>query len=416
MNKAWLKMKSAFTQAGKNPFFLVGSALGLLMGWSLGSWRSAESAQRALGREKARFATTVAKTQTSSGSVANPTEAVETTTASGATGDWRQLLQKALSDPDGEKARDRIMRLIELTPNDQLGDLAESLKTINPIYLRESGLSVLMGRWSIHQPDQAAAFCLNLPNNDGKASLCETLVMNWGEANQSAALAWAQKLTRGMVRERAMQKLSQVLATTDPQAAIKLIEAEISPDNRSEAQNRLMQLWATHDFAGAEAWIKKEGESDLSYEYRRHAVLGLSRTDPIKAATYVSNMEASDQQTNLAVEVAQEWSNRDPGAAAQWALQFPEGTARDQSLQIIAAQYAQLEPAKAMSWMSGLTTDHDRNQAATSAIRMLVDRDLPFALKLMPFVSEAETKEELNRVIRDSWERIDPQNSPFRQN
>jgi hypothetical protein len=306
------------------------------------------------------------------------------------------------------------MRLIELTANDQLGELAQALKSISPVYLRESGLSMLMGRWSIHHPQQAAVFCLELPNHDSKAALCETLAANWGEVDREGALAWARQLTRGMVRERAMNKLTQVLAASDPAAAMKLIDREITPDNQHEAINRVMQLWATHDFEGAQHWIKQAGESDLSFEYRRHTVLGLSRTDPIKAATYVSQMEASDQQTNLAVEVAQEWSNRDPGAAAQWAVQFPEGTARDQSLQIIAAQYAQLEPEKAIQWMSGMKSDHDRNQAATSAIRMLVDRDLPLAHKLLPYVNEAETIDELTRVIRDSWQRVDPQNSPYK--
>ena len=160
---------------------------------------------------------------------------------------------------------------------------------------------VLVGaieQWAMDDPVNAAAYAMQLPDNDNRNHVFGTIAENWAKYDPLAAVTWAAGL---------------------PNAASSSALCCALPD------------WEKVDPAAAFAYIDGLPEG----EQKNTAVLmavGINSSQNMEmVANWVANSQwgAGNLQRDAASDVAATWEERDPAAVEKWIATLPSGKAQD---------------------------------------------------------------------------------------
>ncbi len=391
--------------------FAVGLVTGACIGFSLKSSFVKDTPQNSntLSQNHGSKSTPFTETSNEITNAASKTQASSHATSLGSPIDIEKKLASIINTPNAEQVSQDILNLITQAPVSELASLADSILKIKPTSLSDTSLFALMNRWAIVDPQTASTFCTKLPSGSTKANVCFNLAQAWGSSDSQAALKWAQSLPKGEARDQTMLKLCESIANKDPRAAINLLDKETPSDQQALSKLQVLQTWAYKDFAEAQKWIDQINDPEKKQEYTDNIIIGLSKKSPIEAATLVANMSASEEQTNLAISVAKVWAGRDPELAADWALQFPPGAARDEALKSVSSVYTETDPAKAQTWLKNLPEGGDRDNATEHAITTIIGRDYQAAWEMISLISNPELNETMRQHVQEEWQRMDPE-------
>lgn len=163
--------------------------------------------------------------------------------------------------------------------------------------LKESALCGLMG--ALAETDPKTAFALIQKVRQGPDdALAEALFDQWTERDPAEAGAHAARLSKGLLREQAMEVVAS--------------------------------RWASRDITGALAWAETMWDQKLS------------RTE---GRTYPSGHDAMSS-------VLQVWLRQDPDATMQWIQQLPDEKKRDAIMANLIAVEADLDPEKTAQFIT----------------------------------------------------------------
>ncbi|MEM7478015.1 MAG: hypothetical protein AAF483_23770 [Planctomycetota bacterium] len=143
-------------------------------------------------------------------------------------------------------------------------------------------------------------------------------------------IAWANSLESPTERETAFIQIVSALSTTDPaQAAELLLQSEQSPQ-RSGVIQTIVHNWAESDPDAAMEWIENETKS---------------------------------QVRNIAlVSFSQALTPKDPQRAAEFLDEMPFGKGREDSIRMVASEWAKVNAQDAIGWLDSLA-EADRSIA-----------------------------------------------------
>jgi len=226
--------------------------------------------------------------------------------------------------------------------------------------------------------------------------LIRKLADAWSQTDALSALAWAQQLPEGQVKENALLMTRYRLASQDPEAVAMQIDTLDESDSTSSLVAAVAEAWALKDPAKALAWAGTLPGSEQTLAMAKVAKSWAGR-DPAAAANFVAQLSAGEMQNEAARSVISSWANRDPEAAAAWVSQFPAGDLRDRGINLIVTDWNMIDPGKARDWVLNLPVGAPQNIAFKS-----------FAESIVYSLSDPFAQEQAMASIMHSWSQSDP--------
>jgi hypothetical protein len=128
--------------------------------------------------------------------------------------------------------------------------------------------------------------------------------------------------------------------------------------------------------------------------------------DPEAALRFVRNLPFDN--TLLLVALTDEWTRRDPSAAAAWAIQLPEEAGRTRVLASLMAVWAEKAPVDATRFAIDLTPAAVQNEAIVSAVSGWARQDPRAALEWAGQLPSGKLQDQVYSQAAFTWGQQDP--------
>jgi hypothetical protein len=211
-------------------------------------------------------------------------------------------------------------------------------------------IHVVLSTIAINDPANAVAYLDKVPSTDERNAFIVTIAGSWYQKDPGAALAWLNQAASGPVYNQAFANIFQNLLNTGSDqipALLGKIPESVLVDNTGSIAS-----WANQDPLAVVTWLQSlpAAASALASSWRNSIMLsvisGLSASDPASAASYfqaLTGMPLPPANSTIggpfaptfdstASLLAAHWAQTDPAAALAWAQSLPEGTTRDSAL------------------------------------------------------------------------------------
>ena len=285
--------------------------------------------------------------------------------------------------------------------------------------LPEEDRDLVMARlsWSLAQSDPkgAAALAEGLPPSTDSVQALANVASQWAETDPEAAMKWAGTLESDKARQDAMSNALTQWADREPEKAAGATGQIADANARRAARDRIAGTWAAKAPAEAERWAQ-----GLPVEDRYSALASVwnatAADDPAKAGQRLAallpeaaGMEAAGAKlAESAGTVATAWVNQNPGQAAAWALNLPEGKAREAAVGAIADQWAGTDTMAASTWINGLPSGASRDEAASKLIGKILPTDPEAAFTWAATIADPDKQLNSLKSTINAWKIYNP--------
>jgi len=189
-----------------------------------------------------------------------------------------------------------------------------------------------------------------------------TLFSFWTFGQSEDALDW---LTRNgdRVPVDAYRDAARQIANRFPATAARYV-SQVPPAVRPDWIAAVAQALAQNDAQAGVTWLERfrgqagygEGVATLTQV--------IAQSDPPRAARLLATVDGPLRESSSSVQViANQWAQRDPAAAARWVLDLETPAARAAAIQILTATWALDNLPAARSWALQLATGLERDAA-----------------------------------------------------
>jgi hypothetical protein len=227
--------------------------------------------------------------------------------------------------------------------------------------------SRLIGRWAVQDPQSAASWATQLPDDSLSRATVVLVAVAWANSDLSAAVGWVNALPEGGGKQAAVLSLANEAARADPLTALGLVVTLPPSAERDDSLVHGVSQWADAEPSAAIAWAEKVPDPNLRQRLLGAAAIAAAyQNGPMAAGLVTSGLLQGVEQDRALVSVVQRWAQRSPVAAAAWVAQFPETPARNTAVQHLVSIWAQQDSAAAQSWLGHLPEGSLRNTASAA--------------------------------------------------
>lgn len=185
----------------------------------------------------------------------------------------------------------------------------------------------------------------------------------------------------------------QPQTAADPPIAKRDVEMESHPKRSGDFATAMTAAMQTGDELNDDRDVFELG-------YRWVAVA------PEAALEFVLNLPFD--HSLLLGALVDEWTRRDPTAAAAWATRLPEGAPRSRVLPSLTAVWAENAPAEATRFANSLPPGETRNEAIVAATSGWAQQDPPAALRWAQRSLQGTQQEHVYTNVVFTWGQRDP--------
>ena len=245
---------------------------------------------------------------------------------------------------------------------DLAGSLDEPQRT-------QTYFSIVNGSTDAVQMPALASRVARIDDGPVKTQLIMSLVQLWAERGRDpeGALAWISA-NEASVPPEAFERVAYLYARSDPAAAAAYVD---------RVPNRARAAWiaavtvgyATTDVQGATQFLERfRGEPGFDRGAPQLA-MRIAETDPAAAARLLASVgtRAADG-ASPEFTIARNWAQRDPAAAAAWAIDLPP-LQRTMALQMVTGVWGSRDPDAVRQWALGMPAGDRRDVALAAAVR-----------------------------------------------
>src|SRR5262249_17760341 len=154
--------------------------------------------------------------------------------------------------------------------------------------------------------------------------------------------AWsAEALPEGAARHNALEQAANAWAQDNPRAAVDYWvknQAKFG-DEDGNTLRQIAGFWVRENPRDAMSWARGLPEGPSKNSVLSSVAGTLAETNPQQAADYFTQLPPAAQKT-AAEQIAQQWGQSDPDAAANWAQSLPESDARKEAVRTVASALA----------------------------------------------------------------------------
>jgi hypothetical protein len=263
-----------------------------------------------------------------------------------------------------EQARDRIAEaMAKEDPASVLNWMNESV----PVTSRNELYLPLCREWMRRSPAETATMVRTMigqKSMDPSAALilidfAGQVAAQWSNTDVNSAVSWAQSLSQGAARNRALEQLSDKWTMTNPQAAA----ADALKENDPQLLRNVAAKWAEIDPGAAAAWARQLPAGKAGTEAIVSLMPTWTQRDPQAAADFIADLPSGDAQNEAAVSAVSAWAYTAPAEAAQWVSDFPEGSARNLAMKQLVGTWAGNDANQVAQWIKALPQTPSRDYA-----------------------------------------------------
>lgn len=178
-------------------------------------------------------------------------------------------------------------------------------------------LTTLVGQWSRHQPEAAAAWAAGFSTDPTIAGVAASAVAAWAQKDDLGAAEFVLGLPDGKLRQEAAISVMSALAQHDPGTGALWLAAFPTGSSRDYAIENLVYNWAVSDPNSALHWANR-----LAGAERDTAIFagagGLAESNPALAASWAMAIQDEGRRLRQSERVAQRWLKSDRWSAEAW--------------------------------------------------------------------------------------------------
>jgi hypothetical protein len=288
--------------------------------------------------------------------------------------------------------------------------VADRVLAIEDRPLRDVTLQVFVGMWGSQAPADALTWMLT-KGDRVPMNAYGNIAERFGQSDPIRAASYTARIPDA-ARPAWIQGVASGYARQDPRAALTWIEQFRGEPAFDVGVSAVVQGLAQADPVGAAellASVPKAVNDDGRATYAVAAAW--AQKDPPAAAEWALDLAAGPIRDAALRQVTDFWANQDLQAARGWALRLPTGGARDAALgQILAATGAYEAPDAAL--LSAFSDARARERGVAAAMWNIAARDPNEARALIDrYVTDPAVRRQAENAIQQSGRR--PMNVPF---
>ncbi|MDB6070194.1 MAG: hypothetical protein JWL81_1365 [Verrucomicrobiales bacterium] len=278
------------------------------------------------------------------------------------------------------------------------------------------GLSTqVFKKWAEHDPGAARALLEARLAAGGKMGELERefskdLMRAWVKTEPEAAMAWLLKQPEEL-QQVSIGTTFQSLSHTDPEKALRMVEAQADLPGRGEIAGTIAEWWAKTSPDKALEWARglpevlagrsvrqamsSWAEKDLAGA--RQALEGLS--GPLRqaalpavvahwekgkwgeAAAFLGAQPAGTGRVEAVGDLVSRWVEADQQGASGWLAGQPAGPERDAGATVLAHEVRETDPEAAAVWGATLSNGEERRDSLKATLREWYGKSVPEALE-----------------------------------
>jgi len=284
-----------------------------------------------------------------------------------------------------------------LSPEDaarELGDLLGRVES-EADFNRLRDLVSRAAEWS---PESTLELANSIEDPYRRRDALRRLFNYWIGSDQQAALEAIHGMENVALRRDLYREAMRWLAGDDPLAAINLLKTEANFRDR-ELWTRAFVRLARTDRDEAVKGILALKDPGLREDALKSVAGWLADTDLPKALEWAATLDEEQQQTALA-GVLEQAAHANPGTVVAHLEKIPEGRVRNQIIARTADEWAERDPEAAMEWAESLGED-ERILAVGEIAETVFETDPDRAEDIVDLIPGTEARREvLGQIAR----------------
>jgi hypothetical protein len=317
--------------------------------------------------------------------------------------DPASTLAQILALPSGTAQTHQLLQLLDRMSPADFPEFLEAFRS-NPLSsLHPAEYKLILSAWVDLDPYGAAE---HIENNDTSGNAREAVMAAWATKDPAAALAWAQDRPDEGSSNNWTVGLARGLASSDPDAAMQLLENLQPGRTRDSSVNAVMPFVLQHGFDHTREWILGLNNDQLKSSAVRVAARGLAKMEAPRAGEWVANLPETEIRRNASEEVATLWARDDLESAREWAENLPEDT-RTEAAEGIAREMAQFDPQRTADWLITMGDNPDLDGARRIFLGSVQNSHPELALDSVSTLSDSSQQGRYYSGILGRWSRND---------
>lgn len=245
-------------------------------------------------------------------------------------------------------ARDQTLSLAAAAWSRREADAALSwARSVDDEALRRQLTVSIVFDLAQHTPTRAIQIAETLPASQERGRIFSAIAQTWIATDAPAAMAWAQSLPAGELREAAFAGVdtgnggaglrrrttaprlggssrmggtgvSAALPESNPPTFDLWLASQTRPMSRDEAIVEFIKQRGTLDVGAIGSWVTTLPGGPTRQRALEVYFDEILRGSPAAAANWLRSVPASDRSDAMVEEVARRWIQSEPGAAANW--------------------------------------------------------------------------------------------------
>lgn len=216
---------------------------------------------------------------------------------------------------------------------------------------------------SVEQLKAALDLLAKKPRSVERDGLRAVLFQAWAVKDMPAA--WKAVLadtsdTRGSLAGA----VAAVLARSNPQAALEMVQTIGMGGRRTGAIGAVMNEWSKKDVTAAIEHALAHPEVMANYAVSFNKELSsLAEQDPLKAAGLVLRFKDESKRGSMLSSLMEGWIERDPKAAFDWAIAQTNPKLRQEAVAAAVGAWSKSDPKAAMDYVATISDGEVRQQS-----------------------------------------------------
>jgi hypothetical protein len=234
-------------------------------------------------------------------------------------------------------------------------------------------LSQVLFEFAQRDPEAAVDLAAKQPLEGNEASWgMEVAFAQLAARDRSLAFEKMQTLT-GASRSAAIAAIASEWGVSEPAAALDWVGSFPASERKNAGRSgdaadallSVFQSWATSDPVAAGNWAEAlpPGETRDRIQAQRARALS-TLGDMAGAAKVLSALNSPDPKALS--EVARQWTQRDPQAAADWAIAQPSGPQQSRALASVVETWANDDPQHVQDWLAQFPPGETRDRSVAA--------------------------------------------------
>ena len=258
---------------------------------------------------------------------------------------------------------DRVVRLREIVRALQAEEIPAAVEKAKRLSYSERWqvMQALGSRWAEIAPAAAAEAAVKAGNDGtGWNQLLSGVVDKWSAIDLASAMTW-MKTQPDARRMQLMQTVIQSVARRDPEAALKILQAQPETNQMGWMSSQVFEQWVQRD--PAEAAKNAEGmKSGISRDRALQSVAAnWAARDPVSAMRWAESFSDKANQNRLLRSISQAWAQQDAKAVIEWAGKLSETGLRQDALGAAFGQIASTDPGAAEAQLRLIPAGQERD-------------------------------------------------------